>query len=130
MRGVLVASFGTTAADTLAETIGAVEQQAAALWPGAPVYRAFTSPTVRRRLGERGVAVESADAALARLAEEGVERCVVQPTLVIPGEEYDRLREAVEHMEGRMRIALGEPLLRRVGLAGTGPRPAAGVSYC
>lgn len=112
-NALLAAGFGTTHLDALEKSIVPVEQDLAAAFPGWGFARAFTSPTVRRRLGERGVAVESADAALARLAEEGVERCVVQPTLVIPGEEYDRLREAVEHMEGRMRIALGEPLLRR-----------------
>ena len=112
MRGVLVASFGTTAADTLAETIGAVEQQAAALWPGAPVYRAFTSPTVRRRLREKGLPVEDVPATLERMAADGVDEAVVRNTFVIRGIEYHRLEEDCRRMAGAFRsLDLSPPLL-------------------
>ena len=116
MRGVLVASFGTTAADTLAETIGAVEQQAAALWPGAPVYRAFTSPTVRRRLREKGLPVEDVPATLERMAADGVDEAVVRNTFVIRGIEYHRLEEDCRRMAGAFRsLDLSPPLLDSPG---------------
>lgn len=122
MRGVLVASFGTTAADTLAETIGAVEQQAAALWPGAPVYRAFTSPTVRRRLREKGLPVEDVPATLERMAADGVDEAVVRNTFVIRGIEYHRLEEDCRRMAGAFRsLDLSPPLL-------DGPRDIAAVA--
>jgi len=116
VRGVLVASFGTTAVDTLPETIGAVEQQAAALWPGAPVYRAFTSPTVRRRLREKGLPVEDVPATLERMAADGVDEAVVRNTFVIRGIEYHRLEEDCRRMAGAFRsLDLSPPLLDSPG---------------
>ena len=41
----------------------------------------------------------------------GVERAVVQPTLLIPGEEFDRLRAEVLANAGDMAVSLGLPLL-------------------
>ena len=110
--GLLVVSFGTTHLDTLEKTIAAVERDLAAAFPGVPCYRAFTSGIVRERLRSRkGLAVDSVPEALARMRGDGVERAVVQPTLLIPGEEFDRLRSEVMANAGDMAIALGLPLL-------------------
>ena len=110
--GLLVVSFGTTHLDTLERTIAAAERDLAAAFPGVPCYRAFTSGIVRERLRSRhGLAVDSAPEALARMRAGGVGRAVVQPTLLIPGEEFGRLRAEVLSGAGDMATALGLPLL-------------------
>ena len=87
--GLLVVSFGTTHLDTLEKTIAAAERDLAAAFPGVPCYRAFTSGIVRERLRSRqGLVVDSVPEALARMRGDGVERAVVQPTLLIPGSIY------------------------------------------
>ena len=55
------------------------------------------------------MAVDGVEEALARMAAGGLEGALVQPTLLIPGEEYDRLRARIP-ADGR--FALGGPLLR------------------
>ena len=110
--GLLVVSFGTTHLDTLEKTIAAAERDLAAAFPGVPCYRAFTSGIVRERLRSRqGLVVDSVPEALARMRGDGVERAVVQPTLLIPGEEFDRLRAEVLANAGDMAVSLGLPLL-------------------
>ncbi len=110
--GILVISFGTTHLDTLEKTIQAVEEDLAAAFPGVPCYRAFTSGIVRSRLKSKyDMAVDSVEEALERMKADGVKRAVVQPTLLIPGEEYDRMRSKVLQNAGDMEIAMGLPLL-------------------
>ena len=49
---ILAASFGTSFADRLELTIGAIEKDIAAAFPGIEVRRAFTSSVVRGILKE------------------------------------------------------------------------------
>lgn len=116
MKGILIASFGTTAAETLERTIGAVERAAAERWPGMPVYRAFTSPTVRRKLGEQGLPVEDVPAALGRMAAEGIDEAEVKNTFVMAGLEYHRLLEDCRGVAGSFRsLTVSPPLLDSPG---------------
>ena len=110
--GILTVSFGTTHLDTLSKTIQAVEQDLAAAFPGCSCRRAFTSGIVRSRLKSKyGMEVDGVEEALERMRADGVQRVVVQPTLLIPGEEYDRMRAQVLCSAGGMRAAMGAPLL-------------------
>ena len=109
---VLIASYGTTRLDTLEKTIRAVERDIAAAFPGLPCYRAFISGIVRARLASRhGMAVDGVKEALQRMAADGADQVLVQPALLIPGEEYDRLRGEVLSQAGTMAVSLGRPLL-------------------
>ena len=109
---ILVVSFGTTHLDTLRETIARTETDIADAFPDWSFYRAFTSGVVRRRLREQhGIAADSVEDALARIAADGVTRVVVQPTLLIPGEEYERLQASVYAAAGGLEVSMGRPLL-------------------
>ena len=109
---ILVVSFGTTHLDTLAKTIQVVEEDLQIAFPEAQVYRAFTSKIVRSRLKSKyGMVVDSVEEALERMKRDGAKRVAVQPTLLIPGEEYDRLRSKVLLNAGDLEIVMGWPLL-------------------
>ncbi len=74
--------------------------------------RAFTSDIVRRRLAERGVYVQSVEEALAELHKDGCSHIWIQPTHLIPGEEYDRLKAQAKRWEDSFSLLkIGEPLL-------------------
>ena len=108
---VLAVSFGTTHLDALRADIVPVEEALADAFPGCPVYRAFTSGVVRRRLRERqNMHVDSVEEALARIRSDGMGRVVVQPTLLLPGEEYDGLCAALPAADG-LEVRAGRPLL-------------------
>ena len=55
--------------------------------------------------------VDSTQEALARIAADGYDRVIVQPTLLIPGVEYDKLCAAVETSVGGLQAVIGKPLL-------------------
>ena len=112
-QALLMVSFGTSYPETLEKNIAALEREAAATFPGWTVRRAFTSGMILRKLARRdGTAPDNVPAALTRLAEEGYEAVAVQPTHILNGDEYDKLRAQAAPFEGRFaRFAVGAPLL-------------------
>lgn len=110
-KAILIVSFGTTHADTLEKSIASVERDIQAAFPEVPVFRAFTSRIVRKRLLEQGICVDSPEEALAKLEADGFTHVAVQPTLLLPGEEFNKLHTALLNAAGSLEISIGKPLL-------------------
>lgn len=110
-QAIVITSFGTSVPEARA-SITAVEQALAAAAPDYTCVQAFTSPTIRRILRDRGEDVASLSEALERLASQGVRRVIVQPTHLLYGYEYDRLRAGAEALSARFSsLTVGSPLL-------------------
>lgn len=111
-KGILAVSFGTTYDAAREESIEAIEKEWKQAFPEYEVRRAFTSGIVRSRLAERGIFVQSVAEALQQLWADGYSNVWIQPTHLIPGEEYDRLKaEAMQWKERFAFLKVGEPLL-------------------
>lgn len=109
---VLVVSFGTTHLDTLAANIEQTEKEIMSVFPNGIFYRAFTSGIVRKRLEQKfNIHVDSVEQALQKIIADGCTRVVIQPTLLIPGEEFNLLKEAVDNTIGDLPHVIGRPLL-------------------
>lgn len=92
-------------------SIDAVER-ALARQAGLPHTCAFTSEAVRGILARRGESVLSAAQALEKAARAGVRRIFVQPTHMLYGGEYEKLRAEVNAVRPRFeKLCLGVPLL-------------------
>ena len=110
-RALLCVSFGTSV-DAARESITAVENALQEEAPGLVFMRAFTSPTIRRILAGRGETVMSLTEALMGLEKLGFREVAVQPTHVLYGHEYDKLREEIFLLQPRFdSLKLGRPLL-------------------
>lgn len=108
---MIVTSFGTTHPDALQKCIAATERAIASRFPGLPVYRAFLSPTVIRRLKEKsGIDTDDLVQALERVRDDGFKNAVVQPTLVLSGIEYGLVHRTVRGFTG-LHISVGRPLI-------------------
>lgn len=109
-QALLAVSFGTSV-PRARQDIAAVEQALAAGAPGRDFYRAYTSPTIRRMLAGRGETVPGLPEALEALAAAGYEEVLVQPTHLLYGIEYDKLKADAAAFAGCFaRLALGRPL--------------------
>lgn len=109
---ILMVSFGTSYADTREQTIGAVEQAVQTAFPTAAIFRAFTSGMIIRKMRSQGVLVDNVWEALEKLKQQGYTHVMIQPTHVIPGEEYDRLCAAAATYAGAFAVMrIGRPLL-------------------
>lgn len=110
-QAIVITSFGTSVPEARV-SITAVEDVLSAAADGYTCVRAFTSPTIRRILKNRGEDIPSLAAALDRLAEEGFQRVIVQPTHLLYGFEYDKLKAETEAQSGRFEsVSVGRPLL-------------------
>lgn len=111
-REILVVSFGTTSEESRRLNIGAVEQ-AIEYACGLSVRRAFTSQMIINIIAKReGVRIDNVREALERAVSDGVKRLVVQPTYLMSGLEFDKLKGMLDEYPDQFeRTALGEPLL-------------------
>ena len=100
-QALLVTSFGTSVA-TARNSITAVEQALQQAAPEFDFFRAFTSPTIRRKLTAAGEEIFSLEEMLTRLCEQGYQRVIVATTLLLYGFEYEKLQAT---------IAVREPIL-------------------
>ncbi len=112
-KGLLVVSFGTSVAETREKTIAAIERDLAAAFPERKFYRAWTSGIIRRKLSAtEGLEIDSVEEALERMQADGITDLLVQPTHMLPGEEYGKVLRALDAAASRFaRLRLGKPLL-------------------
>lgn len=112
-QAILAVSFGTSYQDSREKTIGAIERALSGAFPEFPVYRAFTSRKIIRKLKERdGLAVDGVEEALKRVKAEGIKGLVVQPTHLIGGFEYTDLAKVLEGYADQFEgLELAAPLL-------------------
>jgi sirohydrochlorin cobaltochelatase len=109
---LLVVSFGTASEESRRLNIGAVEQTIENAC-GLPVRRAFTSQMIINIIAKReGVRIDNVSDALDRAVSDGINTLVVQPTHLMSGLEYDKLKGILDEYLGQFEsTALGEPLL-------------------
>lgn len=109
---LLVVSFGTSHEEACRKNIGAIEDALRKAFPNYEIRRAFTSKMIVNKLRSEGVYVDTVREALDRLVNEGVREAVIQPTHVMPGTEYEMMRDEAAAFYGRFdRLAIGRPLL-------------------
>lgn len=112
-EAVLLASFGVADDAARKMSIDRLFDDLGETFAGSEMRQAFTSNFMRECLAAKGIRMDSLDAALAALAEEGVRNVLVQPTHLTRGEEYEKkICAAVGMARSKFdRLALGETLL-------------------
>ncbi|MCW3807170.1 sirohydrochlorin cobaltochelatase [Plebeiibacterium marinum] len=115
-KGILLVTFGSSYPEAQA-AFDNIEKLTHETFPNTPVYWAYTSKFIRRKLAKNGKTVYSPSQALAHMSAEGYTHIAVQSLHVIPGKEYDDLKKTVEAFanipEGASKISLGGPLLHK-----------------
>lgn len=112
-QAILVVSFGTSHRDALKNSIQAIEQDIQNSYPEIPVHRAFTSGMILKKLRvQDGILINDPAAAFEKLKEQGVRRVAVQPTHMIPGDEYEKLLAVCNVYQDSFDVLrIGQPLL-------------------
>lgn len=111
---ILLCAFGTTSSEALVAyaNIGKIIAQK---FPDSEIRWCYTSPTIRKIMKKRGHHWESPSEVLEKLAGESRQQVILQSLHVIPGYEYDDLREVVREYASRFAsLSLGEPLVNGI----------------
>ena len=106
-QALLLVSFGTSVPHAR-ESIDAVEQAMCRTAPDWTFCRAFTSPTIRRILKQRGETVLSLEEALDQLASRGYQTVAVQRTAGV----HVRHVRVDGPADERVKLRLGQPVPR------------------
>ncbi len=112
-KAILAVSFGTSHEDTRKVTIDAIEDSMREAFPDYPVYRAWTSKMIIRKLKNRdNIIVATVREAMEQMISDGITDVLVQPTHVINGIENDLMKEdALSYRDSFHSISFGDPLL-------------------
>lgn len=110
-QALAIVSFGTSVPAAEQDLVN-VEYALASAMPEAECFRALTSPTIRKKLQSRGREVYSLEELLQKLAAQGYDRVIIQPTHLLYGIEYDKIKATVQKFAPRFEsLLLGKPLL-------------------
>ncbi len=92
-KAIIIASFGTTYSETRSKTIDVIEKEAENKFKNIEIVTAYTSNIVRSILKKRDlISIPSAEEAASQLKQKGYTEIYIQPTHIIPGAEYDKLK--------------------------------------
>ena len=115
---ILVTSFGSTVDNARENQIFPVVDAIRKANPSHEVRLAFTSRIVIKRLKDRNIVFQNEIEAMESIAAEGYERIIVQPTHLVGGAEFDKLRKNIMVFKGQgsvQEIVFGRPLLYFMG---------------
>ncbi|MEW6349990.1 MAG: sirohydrochlorin cobaltochelatase [Thermodesulfobacteriota bacterium] len=112
--GILLVVFGTTVPEAR-KAFDQIGKQVKEAFPGVELRWAYTSKVIRAKLKKEGQSLDSPEAALARMADDGFSRVLAASFHTIPGEEFHDLQKNA-HMFAQMRggikhIVVSRPLL-------------------
>lgn len=115
---ILVTSFGSTVdsarENQILPVVAAIQKE----HPNHEVRVAFTSRIVIKRLKDRNIVFQNEIEAMESIMADGFERVIVQPTHLVGGAEFDKLRKNIMAFQGQgsiKEIAVGRPLLYFMG---------------
>lgn len=95
-KALLVVSFGSSYTENRIVSIDATEEALYRAFPDYDAYRAYTSQMVIDIYRERDQQeIFTVDQAIETIYEKGYEEVLVVPTLIINGEEYDQMMDAL-----------------------------------
>lgn len=112
-RAVLAVSFGTSYDETRKKTIDKIEESIRRAYPDVPLYRAWTSGMIRRKVEKRdGIHIFCVREALEQMRKDGIREVLIQPTHVINGLENELMKADAQSFAGKFdKISIGTPLL-------------------
>ncbi len=109
-QALVIVSFGTSV-EKASLDIHAVEKALSDAIPDADVFMAYTSSIIRRILAKRGTPVPSLGEVLEDM-EADYDRVIVQPTHILCGIEYDKIKAVADSYNYKFReLLFGKPLL-------------------
>jgi sirohydrochlorin cobaltochelatase len=113
-RGILLVTFGSSYPEAQV-AFDRIDAMAHERWPDTPIYWAYTSDFIRKKLLKRGEVHDAPLAAMAKMHDAGIDEVAVQSLHVIAGVEYEEVVGAVDAFQSTNlafdRVAIGRPLL-------------------
>lgn len=113
MKGLIIASFGTTHMEAFGASIERMENELRIKYPDYYITHSFSSEMVRNRLKKRSINYFNLPEALMDMEEKGIRDITIFSLYVIPGIEYEKIvkQSRVYNNDNRLDIKFTKPLL-------------------
>ncbi|ATD54827.1 sirohydrochlorin cobaltochelatase [Clostridium chauvoei] len=117
-KAILVVSFGTSYLEVLEKSIQKAENQIKDHFDGYEVFRAFTAHKIIKKLKiKNNIFIDTPEEALDKLYKSGFEEVIIQPLHIIPGEEFQYIKNVQEAYINKFKsIKLGRPIFYYQGI--------------
>ena len=113
-KGILLVAFGTTVPEAQI-SFENIESSVKKAFPGIPVRWGYTSRTIIRKMGEKGIQLATPEEALSSMMRENFTHVAVQSLHVMPGAEFHGLVKNVQRFagmsKGLKKVIVGYPLM-------------------
>ena len=111
-KALMIVSFGTSFDEAMPAIVN-IEETCRKAFPEYDFYRAFTSGMIIRKLKRtKNVVIDSPEEVMEKLAAQGYEEVLCQPTHIINGMEYEKMMRMLQPYKDRIPvIRAGKPLL-------------------
>ena len=113
-KGILLVAFGTTVPEAQI-SFENIESSVKKAFPGIPVRWGYTSHTIIRKMGEKGIQLATPEEALSSMMRENFTHVAVQSLHVMPGAEFHGLVKNVQRFagmsKGLKKVIVGYPLM-------------------
>ena len=113
-KGILLVAFGTTVPEAQI-SYDNIERSVKKTFPGIPVRWGYTSRTIIRKMGEKGIQLATPEEALSSMMRENFTHVAVQSLHVMPGAEFHGLVKNVQRFagmsKGLKKVIVGYPLM-------------------
>ncbi len=110
-KAILVISSGTVNEKARRENIEAVEKEIKKNFAEYEVRLAFSSQKIINKIISRyGIYIDKPEEALNKLIQENFDEVVIQPINIIPGDEYENIKNTAEKFNFK-KLIIGTPLL-------------------
>jgi sirohydrochlorin cobaltochelatase len=113
-KGILLVAFGTTVPEAQI-SFENIERSVKKTFPGVPVRWGYTSRTIIRKMGEKGMQLATPEEALSSMMRENFTHVAVQSLHVMPGAEFHGLVKNVQRFagmsKGLKKVIVGDPLM-------------------
>ncbi len=108
----LLVSFGTSHQDARTNSLEQIYKELAESCASLPVFQAYTSGRIIRKLSGQGVGIDTMEEAIQKALDQGIECLYVVPTLMIPGIEYEKLLAVTAKYQSVFRrLSVARPVL-------------------
>ncbi len=112
MKALVVVSFGSSYPEAIETLDGVAKYIHSHNMEKTDLFTAFTSSFIRKKLLGQGIEVNSLEEVLTKLKAEGYKEVQVQPTHIIPGQEYEKLVATAEAWKNEFGLlTMGKPLI-------------------
>lgn len=111
-KALMIVSFGTSFDEAMPAIVN-IEQTCREAFPDYDFYRAFTSGMIIRKLKKtKNVTIDNPQEVMEKLAAQGYEEVLCQPTHIINGMEYEKMMSMLLPYKNHIPvIRVGRPLL-------------------